>query len=823
IIVLNGEAELSVSQNLTYTDLGVSAFDDVDGVIEVTVSGYVNSDVVGTYILTYQVTDSSGNTSEVTRTITVFDETAPFITLIGANEIQLEVDSMYQEQNALVNDNNDLILSVSITGEVNSAVVGSYELIYNVSDAAGNVAIAQSRTVNVVDTSKPILTLIGDSIITLEVFDVYFELGVIVLDNDPANLTINITGEVNSAVVGSYHLTYNVSDSAGNVAIAQSRTVFVVDTTAPVMSLIGESEITLEVLNVYVEAGVSVVDNVDSNLNAKVIGVVDYSVIGIYPLTYHVSDSAGNTAQMLTRTVTVVDTTKPVLTLNGANEIELIIGDSYIELGVTITDNLDEDLSAEISGSVDTTKLGSYAITYQVRDAANNQSSIIRLINVVPFQAFVTTWKTDAVQLSKKITLQVNEDFFYNYNVDWGDGQTDQAVHTEISHTYAEVGTYTVSIDGVYPQLYFRHSSDAKKLLSVEQWGSQRWVSMHQAFLGCSNLVVNATDQPNLLQVKDMSSMFENATNFNQDINHWDVSFVEDMSSMFKGASNYNQTLNNWDVSSVRDMSDMFAQASNFDQSLNNWNVSLVQDMSDMFHNASKFNQALNNWDVSAVTDMTYMFGSAIVFDQEINTWDVSSVNSMFLMFNGANEFNQALNNWDVKNVTTMFGMFQFAGKFNQDINSWDVSSVTDMQYLFMLASSFNQELNDWDLSSATAMDRMFMLASNFNQPLNNWDLSSVTGMDSMLRDAKSFDQDLSAWNINNVEHMNFILSGTDLSTENYDLLLLSWSNQMPKDNVTFGASNTQYTPDSLTQSARTALIDTFGWTIVDAGPVPAE
>ena len=71
-----------------------------------------------------------------------------------------------------------------------------------------------------------------------------------------------------------------------------------------------------------------------------------------------------------------------------------------------------------------------------------------------------------------------------------------------------------------------------------------------------------------------MHSMFENANNFDQPLNSWDVSKVEDMGSMFRSAKNFNQPLDNWDVSNVSYMYSMFKRASNFNQPLDNWDLS---------------------------------------------------------------------------------------------------------------------------------------------------------------------------------------------------------------------------------------------------------
>ena len=221
----------------------------------------------------------------------------------------------------------------------------------------------------------------------------------------------------------------------------------------------------------------------------------------------------------------------------------------------------------------------------------------------------------------------------YNYDVDWGDTNTDTGVTGNITHTYAVPGIYTVRISGDFPRIFFQISGEREKILSVEQWGTIQWSSMEDSFSGCDNLVINATDAPDLSNVISMSRMFWRADSLNDDISHWDVSNVEDMSYMFRNAGEFNQPLNNWDVSNVTNMSEMFYATSEFNQDISAWDVSSVTDMNGMFAFTFNFDQPLNNWDVSSVTDMSDMFWGAEAFNQDISAWDVSSVTDMRYMF----------------------------------------------------------------------------------------------------------------------------------------------------------------------------------------------
>ena len=138
---------------------------------------------------------------------------------------------------------------------------------------------------------------------------------------------------------------------------------------------------------------------------------------------------------------------------------------------------------------------------------------------VINAQPFITTWKTDNPGTSNhdQITIPTTGTG-YEYNVDWGDGMSDTNITGDITHTYATPGTYTVSITGAFPRIYFNASSlftpkESRKILTVEQWGNISWTSMASAFMGCANLRINAADKPDLSQVTDMTRMFYRATN----------------------------------------------------------------------------------------------------------------------------------------------------------------------------------------------------------------------------------------------------------------------------------------------------------------------
>ncbi len=240
---------------------------------------------------------------------------------------------------------------------------------------------------------------------------------------------------------------------------------------------------------------------------------------------------------------------------------------------------------------------------------------------------FITIWKTDNNGTSDNNQISISTDFehySYNYSINWGDGTSNLNIEGDITHTYENIGIYTIKIYGKFPTIYLGKNAyvsedgynwviptDTKKLISVEQWGDIEWKSMKSSFRGSSNMVINAEDKPNLSNVTNMSWMFSDAKKFNQDIGNWDVSNVTDMWALFLGAENFNQDIGNWDVSNVIKMGWMFARAKNFNQDIGNWNVGNVTSMFHMFFKAKNFNQDIGTWDVSNVTNMSNMFNGA--------------------------------------------------------------------------------------------------------------------------------------------------------------------------------------------------------------------
>ena len=121
IITLNGQAIATINLNSTYTDAGATATDEVDGDLtsSIVTTGVVNTSIEGNYIITYTVSDTSGNTATTTRQVIVVEDTTLNAQLIGT-----WVGDFIDPENNEVTGYTTLILNADSTGNVESVFTG---------------------------------------------------------------------------------------------------------------------------------------------------------------------------------------------------------------------------------------------------------------------------------------------------------------------------------------------------------------------------------------------------------------------------------------------------------------------------------------------------------------------------------------------------------------------------------------------------------------------------------------------------------------------------------------------------------------------------
>ena len=189
-------------------------------------------------------------------------------------------------------------------------------------------------------------------------------------------VAVSRTGEIDQKVPGSYTVTYSAKHR--DLTAEKTYTVIVRDTTAPVITLTGGTDVVTLPGVPYEEAGFTAIDAAEGDVTDRVVRIEEEGKV-----TYTVTDSAGNTATV-ERMLRYEDTVPPVLTLIGSNKVTVYTGQEYREPGYKAIDNGAIDLTdkVKVSGSVNVKKAGTYTLTYEVRDAYGNVASATRTVEV---------------------------------------------------------------------------------------------------------------------------------------------------------------------------------------------------------------------------------------------------------------------------------------------------------------------------------------------------------------------------------------------------------------------------------------------------------
>ena len=299
--------------------------------------------------------------------------------------------------------------------------------------------------------------------------------------------------------------------------------------TKPVITLLGNATVTLIVGDTYTDAGATATDDIDGNItsNIQVVGLpIDTSVEGEHTITYSVSDSAGNVADVVTRRVIVY---------------------SACDEATAITR---EALMTMIGNGEDVTQVNTCKIT--------DMSYLFDGGSTSPYPQ------------SQRETVK-------NFNQDISGWDTSRVTNMKSMFNHAEVFNQPLNSWNVssVTNMASMFSSASVFNQPLNSWDVSSVTNMASMFSSTSafNQPLNSWD---VSAVTDMNYMFYYARVFNQPLNSWDVSSVTNMYAMFTSALVFNQPLSHWDVSHVTNMGYMFYYATSFNQNICNWDVSNV-------------------------------------------------------------------------------------------------------------------------------------------------------------------------------------------------------------------------------------------------------
>ncbi len=288
---------------------------------------------------------------------------------------------------------------------------------------------------------------------------------------------------------GNYYTTEGYVNSDTTI---KKKTTSKKDTEKPVITLKGNSEITLNQGDKYNDEGARATDNIDGDITSKikVSGKVDITKSGTYTITYTVTDKAGNRTEV-TRKVTVVATitttmsttkkktttkksytssgsvkttrattqritTPPTIALRGSSTITINQGASWHDPGFTAKDAKGNDLTGRVnvSGYVNISVAGTYRVSYTVTDNWGNRGYAYR--NVIVKSTYIKlqaiTVSPVSLSLSKgqsrSVTVYFNPTNATNKSVSWSSSDPSVATVSNGVITANSQGIATIIVKG---------------------------------------------------------------------------------------------------------------------------------------------------------------------------------------------------------------------------------------------------------------------------------------------------------------------------------------------------------------------------------------
>ena len=184
--------------------------------------------------------------------------------------------------------------------------------------------------------------------------------------------------------------TYTSSDLNQGTSVRGDLSVFIPDTTFPVITINGSNTMNLNAGESFEEPGFTATDNVDGNITNKVTvsgDEVDTKIPGLYTIKYSVIDTSGNVSPIVTRVVNVIDSEAPLFigvpsnkTIEATSAASAVITYSL----PTAIDNVDGTVSVTCTPDIGAlVSIGVYTITCSAIDAAGNQSQVTFSISIV--------------------------------------------------------------------------------------------------------------------------------------------------------------------------------------------------------------------------------------------------------------------------------------------------------------------------------------------------------------------------------------------------------------------------------------------------------
>jgi hypothetical protein len=426
----------TLDPSITVTD---NCSNNVQLVIESDV--FVSGACAGEYIRTISATDDCGNIATVEQIIVLIDNFAP-VAISEPVTITVECSDAIPAYQPAWSDN----CSGTWTTDMTSETFGfgcSFQIVetYSATDPCGNTGYT-TRTINVVDTTDPVLVGVPENI-TIDCNDaVPAAGGVTATDNCDVDVTVTVeevTSSGNCAQNYTIERTYRATDDCGNQAV-QTQVINIVDTTAPIFNADNESifNYTCPEVSIGQPAPVVTPTAVEDCGQVTLTYTDDESGTDCNRLivrTWVAADNCGNASEFV-QNITISDLEGPVFA--GPNNVSAPCDNYAVVIDVTATDNCSGVVEVVIAGESISGSGCSRVVTrtYSATDGCGNTTTFVQTIQLIDDVAPSVTNPPVAV------TRDCNQPI-PSYTPIWADN-CDASISTEMVETAFTIGCSTI-------------------------------------------------------------------------------------------------------------------------------------------------------------------------------------------------------------------------------------------------------------------------------------------------------------------------------------------------------------------------------------------
>ncbi|MFA5603839.1 MAG: immunoglobulin-like domain-containing protein, partial [Bacilli bacterium] len=570
-IILNGDNPTIVYIGNKYTELGATATDEVDGdltykieklitqfkTIKISYKDYkvekkeINeSEIIEekqySYTIKYSVTNSFGATASVQRSIKILPDDGPFIQItpdgdtkpannhdplveVTKNKYDVDENSLRYMwigegwRMPLYTSLEDLIRTpFSNNTPIKSPKTSGYYRVYVLArDIHGNVRIKLSKPYKI-DNGKPVIYLNGSNPMKQLITKEYKEPGAWAIDYFPRyggreeiSLTdrIEISGFVDVYTEGDYYINYKVADDAGNTTERTRRVDVYIST--PKIWLNGSQYTKVVLGRAHNELGARATDELDGDITSKIRMIknnVDTNNVGVYEVVYEVENSYGRTATV-TRNVEV-HIPPPEITIIGDNPMQHRVLLPYQELGATVFDEIDGDLTDKliIESNINVSILGKYQVKYSATNSNGKTTTVTRTVNVFSPPPVITLVGDEFVKLYKnsvyeelgataldEIDGDLTSDIKISGNVNPTKKGTNK-IKYEVTNSFGVTGYKYRTIEVTEPTVTIELlGNNPYEMYVKEKYSEPGFIATHELLGDVKNRIhINSTVNPNI-------------------------------------------------------------------------------------------------------------------------------------------------------------------------------------------------------------------------------------------------------------------------------------------------------------------------------------